>query len=146
MSMNVSSFEEVARLMQTIDQPARLQILIAIGEGETCVCHLEAIFGWRQAYLSQHLMVLREKGIVLARREGRFIHYRIANPALLKLITDTAELLGTTLPQLSPSPSCGCSNCRRDGGVAHEENHAGDPRVSRRHRVDAQTLLERNTP
>jgi DNA-binding transcriptional ArsR family regulator len=142
MNMNVSSIEEVARLMQSIDQPVRLQILLAIGEGETCVCHLEATFGWRQAYLSQHLMALREKGIVLARREGRFIHYRMANPALLDLIHETAKLLGTNLPQLSPSASCGCSNCRRDVGGAHEENHSRNPRVSRHHRVDAHTLLE----
>jgi len=112
--LNISSIEEVAHLMQSIDRPARLQILLAIGEGETCVCHLEATFGWRQAYLSQHLMALRERGILLARREGRFIHYRMANPALLKLIQDTAKLLGTALPHLSPSDSCGCPNCRSE--------------------------------
>ena len=60
MAMNISSVQRVSLLMQSIDQPARLQILLAIGEGETCVCHLEATFGWRQAYLSQHLMALRE--------------------------------------------------------------------------------------
>jgi len=140
MNMNVSSIERVARLMQSIDQPVRLQILLAIGEGETCVCHLEATFGWRQAYLSQHLMALRETGIVLARREGRFIHYRIANPALLKLINDTAALLGTTLPKLAPTIGCGCSNCRRERSVNHEENHSGDARGSRDHRVDAHTI------
>ena len=79
MIMNILPIEEVAHLLQSIDQPARLQILLAIGDGETCVCHLEATFGWRQAYLSQHLMALREAGILLARREGRFIHYRMVN-------------------------------------------------------------------
>jgi DNA-binding transcriptional ArsR family regulator len=137
MNMNMSSVEDVARLMQSIDQPARLQILLAIGEGETCVCHLEATFGWRQAYLSQHLMALRETGILLARREGRFIYYRMANPALLRLIHDAAGLLDTSLPQLAPSASCGCSNCRQKQGVPHEECHSGEARGSRDHRVDA---------
>jgi ArsR family transcriptional regulator len=107
--------------MRSIDQPARLQILLAIGDSETCVCHLEATFGWRQAYLSQHLMALREMSIVEARREGRFIHYRIANQTLLKVIHDIAGLLETALPELAPSPTCGCSNCRDKRGVPHEE-------------------------
>jgi len=112
MVVNILPIEEVAHLLQSISQPARLQILLAIGAGETCVCHLEATFGWRQAYLSQHLMALREAGIVLARREGRFIHYRIANPSLLRIIHQVADLQGATLPELAPSPECGCSNCR----------------------------------
>ena len=40
---NILPVEQVASLLQTIGQPTRLQILLAIGEGETCVCHLEAM-------------------------------------------------------------------------------------------------------
>jgi len=109
---NISSVEEVAFLLQTIGQPARLQILLAIGQGETCVCHLEATFGWRQAYLSQHLMALRKAGVLLARRQGRYIHYRLANPAFLDLIRQAADAQGATLPELAPSPGCVCPNCR----------------------------------
>lgn len=112
MATNISSVEEVAFLLQTIGQPARMQILLAIGQGETCVCHLEATFGWRQAYLSQHLMALRKAGILLARRQGRYIHYRMANPAFLDLIRQAAQIQSTTLPELAPSPGCGCPNCR----------------------------------
>jgi DNA-binding transcriptional ArsR family regulator len=110
--VNISNFEKLARLLQTIGQPARLQILLAVGESETCVCHLEATFGWRQAYLSQHLMALRKAEILLARREGRYIHYRLANPALLALIQQAAELKNISLPVLAPSPECDCPNCR----------------------------------
>ena len=120
--MNISSVEKLALLLQSIDQPARLQILLAIGDGETCVCHLEATFGWRQAYLSQHLMSLRRAGILLARREGRFMHYRLANRALLRLIDDLAGSLGVTLPELAPSPSCGCSNCRQNATQPMKNN------------------------
>jgi len=109
---NISSIEEVAFLLQTIGQPARLQILLAIGEGETCVCHLEATFGWRQAYLSQHLMSLRKAGILLARRQGRYMHYRLSNLAFLDLIRQVAQIQGATLPELAPSPECSCPNCR----------------------------------
>ncbi|MEW6406696.1 MAG: permease [Chloroflexota bacterium] len=42
--------------------PARLGILDLLREGEACVCHMEAVFGYRQAYISQQLMVLRDAG------------------------------------------------------------------------------------
>jgi DNA-binding transcriptional ArsR family regulator len=115
---NVSSIDQIATFLQTIGQPTRLQILLAIGEGEACVCHLEATFGWRQAYLSQHLMALRKSGIVQTSRQGRNIHYRLSNAHLLGLIRQAAELQGVTLPKLAPSKECDCPNCtkQRDEG------------------------------
>ncbi len=114
MSTNISTFEDLSHLLLAIGQPARLQILLAIGEGEPCVCHLEATFGWRQAYLSQHLMALRKAGIVAASRQGRNMHYRLTNSALLGLIQQAAELQGLSLPELAPSPQCDCPNCSRE--------------------------------
>lgn len=107
----MSTFDNLAQLFQSIGQPARLQILLAIGEQETCVCHLEATFGWRQAYLSQHLMALRKADLLLARREGRFIHYRLSDPRLLDLVRRAAELQGVEIPVLIPSTECGCPHC-----------------------------------
>lgn len=88
-----------------------MQILVAIGGEEPCVCHLEATFGWRQAYLSQHLMAMRKAGIIVANRKGRNIHYRLSDPRLLRLIRKVAEFQGVTLPELAPSPKCVCPNC-----------------------------------
>jgi ArsR family transcriptional regulator len=108
---NMSSVEKIVTFLQTIGQPARLQILLAIGKGEPCVCHLEATLGWRQAYLSQHLMALRKVGIVVASRQGRNIHYRLSDPRLLDLIGQTEAIQGVTLPKLAPSAKCDCPNC-----------------------------------
>jgi len=108
---NMSAIEQVAALLQTIGQESRLQILLAIGEGETCVCHLEAMLGLRQATLSQHLMALREASLLEARRQGRFIHYRLNDPRLLVILHQAAEMQGLLLPRLSPSPDCDCPNC-----------------------------------
>ena len=110
--MNISPFGDLAHLLQTIGQPARLEILLAIGEGEACVCHLEAMLGRRQATLSQHLMALREAGLVDDRRDGRYIFYRLRDPALLALVHEAARLQGLALPSLAPSPDCGCPNCQ----------------------------------
>jgi len=112
MATNISPVEDVAQFLQTIGQVARLQILLAIGESETCVCHLEATFGWRQAYLSQHLMALRKADILQVRRDGRYMHYRLSDPRLLALVRQAAELRNISLPELAPSPECSCPNCR----------------------------------
>ncbi|NWG07099.1 MAG: winged helix-turn-helix transcriptional regulator [Chloroflexi bacterium] len=50
--------EQISPLLSAIASPQRIAILLAIGTGEACVCHLEASLGWRQAYISQHLMAL----------------------------------------------------------------------------------------
>ncbi len=101
-------------MIQAISPVPRLQILLAIGEEEPCVCHLEATFGWRQAYLSQHLMALRKAGILIASRQGRNIHYRLGDLRLLALIRQAAEMQGVELPQLAPSLDCSCPNCSKE--------------------------------
>ncbi|MDD2694766.1 MAG: metalloregulator ArsR/SmtB family transcription factor [Anaerolineales bacterium] len=86
----------IARLFRSLSQPARLEILLAIGEGEACVCHLEAVLKLRQAYISQHLMALRQEGILAARREGRFVYYRLERAELTALILQAAHAAGIT--------------------------------------------------
>ena len=112
--------KQISHFLQTISPSPRLQILLAIGEGEACVCHLEAILGHRQAYISQHLMTLRHAKIVTPRREGRNVFYRLSNPDTLTLIRQTAALLGIPdgeLPISGPTqqvPNCLCPHCNEE--------------------------------
>jgi len=109
--------EKVSGLLQVIAPPARLAILLSIGSGEACVCHLEASLGWRQAYISQHLMALRKADVLLDRRDGRYIYYRLANASLLDLILASARLNGLSAEAVSAlintqlNPSCECPQC-----------------------------------
>jgi ArsR family transcriptional regulator len=118
----------VAELFRLLAQPARLRILLAIGAGETCVCHLETLLGLRQASISQQLMLLRDAGLVSANREGRNIYYRLSNPRLLELIAGAAHQLGMALPTQTPCdaeslplPGCPCPHCAEAAGVAPEQ-------------------------
>src|SRR5512138_3714799 len=86
--------EKVAEPLQAIASTQRIAILLAIGNGEACVCHLEAALGWRQAYISQHLMALRKADILQDRRAGRYMFYRLKDTALLDLIATAARLSG----------------------------------------------------
>src|SRR5512134_635704 len=86
--------EKIAEPLQAIASAQRIAILLAIGTGEACVCHLEAALGWRQAYISQHLMALRKAEILRDRRDGRFVYYRLANPTMIDLVLAAARLNG----------------------------------------------------
>jgi len=112
-----NSLQPIALLLETIAPLTRLQILLAIGTGEACVCHLEAALGLRQAYISQHLMALRKADLLLDRREGRYIFYRLKDTALLELVEISARLSGfsaETVPALintRENASCECPQC-----------------------------------
>lgn len=116
MKKSLNPLEPIASLLETISPLTRLQILLAIGTGEACVCHLEAALGLRQAYISQHLMALRKADILLDRREGRYIFYRLKDATLLDLITAAATLSGISTETVSAlvnnkSLSCECPQC-----------------------------------
>ncbi|MBN2149792.1 MAG: helix-turn-helix transcriptional regulator [Anaerolineales bacterium] len=87
--MKIDGYDATAALLKTLGHPGRLQIVKILREGEACVCHLEAVLGQRQAYISQQLMRLREDGLVVDRRDGMNVFYSLANDQLGPLL-DTA--------------------------------------------------------
>ena len=109
--------KQIAAPLSSIASPQRIAILLAIGKGEACVCHLETALGLRQAYISQHLMALRKADILQDRREGRYVFYKIKNASLLDLITASASLSGLSAESVSSLinvrsyPSCECPHC-----------------------------------
>ncbi len=109
--------EKIAAPLEAIAAPQRIAILLAIGKGEACVCHLETALGWRQAYISQHLMALRKADILQDRREGRYVFYQLRNASFLDLILAAATLSGLSADSVSALvntqvyPSCECPQC-----------------------------------
>ncbi len=109
--------ERIAEPLQAIASRQRISILLAIGNGEACVCHLEAALGWRQAYISQHLMALRKADILQDRRAGRYVFYRLKDASLLDLIAASARLSGLSTESISALlnrqaiSSCECPHC-----------------------------------
>ena len=77
------------------------------------MCHLEAVLGCRQAYISQHLIVLREAGLVEDRREGARIFYRVIKPEVFEMV-DTAYKLSGVKPiheNKMMIKDCPCPKC-----------------------------------
>jgi DNA-binding transcriptional ArsR family regulator len=116
-TQTLPSAQKVSKLFRSLGQSSHLEILLAIGTGEACVCHLEAATGWRQAYISQHLMALRSAGLVTARRDGRNIYYRLKNVEVLSLIRQAAGIAGMTNIEAAqtrlaePLLNCTCPHC-----------------------------------
>ena len=104
-----SNADALAQAFALLGQPARLLIVLAIGKERACVCHLEAVLGLRQAYISQQLMQLRAAGLVETKRVGRHIFYRLADPRWLGLIRQAAELKQVQLPQIALPEVDGCT-------------------------------------
>ncbi|MEN6410812.1 MAG: metalloregulator ArsR/SmtB family transcription factor [Anaerolineaceae bacterium] len=119
--MNISTTsplpeDQISQLMRLVGQPSRILILLAMGEREVCVCHLEAALDQRQAFISQHLKQLRKAGFVIAERRSRHIYYRLANPGLMDIIQTAARLTGNmdwfdAAQNSGPLPNCSCPEC-----------------------------------
>ena len=73
-------FDLHAQICQALGNGKRLEILDALRRSERSVGELAAALGVRKANVSQHLMVLRAKGIVIARRDGQTVYYRVVSP------------------------------------------------------------------
>ncbi|MER3428974.1 MAG: ArsR family transcriptional regulator [Pyrinomonas sp.] len=68
------------RLFRALADRTRLRLLNLMGDAEICVCYLVETLRMPQPKISRHLAYLRHAGIVTARREGKWIHYRIVEP------------------------------------------------------------------
>ncbi|OGX17786.1 MAG: hypothetical protein A2105_04805 [Omnitrophica WOR_2 bacterium GWF2_63_9] len=101
-----------AEVCKAMANPTRLKILDALRQGEQSVQALAKRLKVRKANLSQHLAILRQRGIAATRREGLNIYYRCANPKMLKACEILREVLleqlaegGRLMEQASQRPS-----------------------------------------
>ncbi len=120
----MDGFEESARLFKTLMHPVRLEILEALRDGEHCVCHIEAALGYRQAYISQQLSVLREAGLVQDRRDGWNIYYRVTQPQVFALLDIAMTMFGGQPSKQKMVHGAGLSNCPCPRCVSAETTRA----------------------
>ncbi|MFP4304060.1 metalloregulator ArsR/SmtB family transcription factor [Rhodosalinus sp.] len=77
---------QAAAYLKTLAHEGRLMVLCHLGSGEKSVGELEDLLGMRQAAVSQMLARLREERLVATRRDGKTIHYRLADDATREVI------------------------------------------------------------
>lgn len=71
---------DMQKFFQALGDNTRLRLLNLMSDQEVCVCYFVEILGGLQPKISRHLAYLRRAGIVAARREGKWMHYRIVMP------------------------------------------------------------------
>ena len=109
---SVLSIDQTSAILKALASASRRKILALLREGEQCVCHLEAWTGFRQAYLSQQLKVLREAGLIEDRRVGWNVYYKAVDPKIYEILDDIKNITGEDSSQIEPpKESCPCPKC-----------------------------------
>ena len=82
-----------AEILNALSHPARLEILELLRDGESCVCHIQAMLDQRQAYISQQLNILRQAGLITSRKAGLRVYYKISDPDLFGMLDQVKGIL-----------------------------------------------------
>ena len=106
------TFQVEADRFKLLGHLVRLQILDILRRNPECVCHLEAVLGKPQPYISQQLRVLREAGVIADSKDGLNVYYHLIDPQVASLLN---AALGPVLPgELGlhqTVPDCVCPKC-----------------------------------
>lgn len=88
----LTDLSRTARLFHALADETRLAILRQLVDGERCVCELTGILDAAQSRLSFHLRAMKDAGVLIDRRQGRWVYYQI-NPEALETISAVAAEL-----------------------------------------------------
>lgn len=99
--MEDKQLELVAEVLRALGHPLRLKIVEFLRAGERCVCEIIPAVGAEQSVVSKHLSVLRQAGILEARKEGLRVIYRIRDPAILDLYDLAQDFVARRLGELA---------------------------------------------
>jgi len=84
--------DRAARSLKAMSHPLRLKILCTLGDSEVSVQGIVDAVGTSQSNISQHLAILRSKGILTARKDANRVYYRVGDPRTLRLICMMREV------------------------------------------------------
>lgn len=88
--------EKTSRSLKAMSHPLRLKILCTLGDGEVSVQEIADHVGTSQSNISQHLAILRDKGILTSRKDANRVYYRVGDPRTLRLIDMMREVFCTS--------------------------------------------------
>lgn len=114
------TYQASADLFKVMAHPVRLTIMSILRDGEQCVCHIEAMLKLRQAYISQHLKVLKDANIVSVRRDGWNMYYRVTYPEIFEVIDAMYSLSGQPepIPHVHADTNCPCPKCNPEAEIS----------------------------
>ncbi|MCW8826925.1 MAG: metalloregulator ArsR/SmtB family transcription factor [Gammaproteobacteria bacterium] len=93
---NDEDVNRASRSLKAMSHPLRLKILCTLGEQEVSVQDIVERVGTSQSNISQHLAILRDKGILASRKDANRVYYRMVDARTLKLIEMMRDLFCST--------------------------------------------------
>jgi ArsR family transcriptional regulator len=81
-------------MLAALGSEHRLQIVELLRTGERCVCEITPEFKLDPSVVSRHLAILERAGVIVSRREGRWIHYRIVDQGVFKVLDRVRRMTG----------------------------------------------------
>jgi DNA-binding transcriptional ArsR family regulator len=84
--------ERASRSLKAMSHPLRLKILCTLGDQEISVQAIVDLVGTSQSNISQHLAILRDKGILMSRKDANRVYYRVGDARTLQLIEMMREV------------------------------------------------------
>jgi rhodanese-related sulfurtransferase len=100
LSFKKQLYAQIARLGKAVGSGHRLELLEYLAQSERTVEALARLSGMSVANTSQHLQLLRQSGLVSTRREGLYVHYRLAEPQVALLVEVLSKLAGSQLAEV----------------------------------------------
>jgi ArsR family transcriptional regulator len=93
---HAADIETASRSLKAMSHPLRLKILCTLGSNEVCVQGIVDNVGTSQSNISQHLAILRDKGILSSRKDANKVYYRVGDERTLRLIGMMQEVFCST--------------------------------------------------
>lgn len=90
--LHEQDIDQASRSLKAISHPLRLKILCTLGDREISVQDLVDAVGTSQSNISQHLAIMRDKGILMTRKEANRVFYRVGDVRTLRLISMMREV------------------------------------------------------
>lgn len=99
--MRREEYEKRARVIKALGHPSRLMMVDALSHGELCVCELQAIVGSDMSTVSKHLSLLKAAGILVDRKQGLQVFYRLRVPCITQFFGCVEAVLDVDREELA---------------------------------------------
>lgn len=112
--MEGPNYDALSTRLKLLAHPERLRILDAVRRDSECVCHLEALLGKPQPYVSQQLRLLRDAGLIIDEKQGQNVFYRLCDEevrAWLAIVLGDAHGEHPEMARHKRVIACVCPKC-----------------------------------
>lgn len=89
---NEDHIEQTSRAMKAMSHPLRLKIIAVLGQGEVSVQDIVERVGTSQSNISQHLAIMRDKGVLRTRKDANRVYYRVGDLRTLEVLQKMREV------------------------------------------------------